>query len=61
MGKMIRLWLRITESDHRQLGIIAQAMGGISLSATIRFLIRQWFERNTSHNDTQVAREGKGL
>lgn len=34
--------LRLTERDQRTLDVIAEAMGGISRSAAIRFLIRSW-------------------
>ena len=51
----MRLWLRISAEDKRKLGVIADSMGGMSLSAVIRYLIRQWFQKNPSQSDTQVA------
>lgn len=52
-----RLWLRISESDEQKLDVIAEAIGGVSRSSTIRFLIRQWIsERNRCQSDTQVAK-----
>lgn len=38
----IKLWLRMTEHDQSRLDLIAEAMGGMSRSAAVRFLIRQW-------------------
>lgn len=51
-----RLLLRMTETDQRKLDVIADAMGGMSRSAAIRFLIRQWVgQKQNGHNDIQVA------
>jgi metal-responsive CopG/Arc/MetJ family transcriptional regulator len=38
----VKLWLRMTEHDQRRLDVIAESMGGMSRSAVVRFLIRQW-------------------
>lgn len=51
-----RLWIRMNEADEQRLDIIAESVGGVSRSAAIRFLIRQWSpERRSNQGDTQVA------
>ena len=46
MGK--RFYLRVTDSDLHKLDIVAQSMGGLSKSAVVRFLIRNWYDQTKS-------------
>lgn len=50
-----RLWLRVTDEDRDKIDLIAESIGGVSRTAAIRFIIRQWFNK-IDHFDTQVAK-----
>lgn len=52
----VKLWLRMTENDQRRLDLIAEVMGGMSRSAVIRFLIRQWADEQKK-SATQVPNQ----
>jgi metal-responsive CopG/Arc/MetJ family transcriptional regulator len=52
-----RYLLSMTENDQRKLDLVAESIGGVSRSAAIRFLIRNWFDqKNNNHNDIQTAK-----
>lgn len=49
-----RLIIRITDDDQSKINIIAETLGGVSNTAAIRFIIRQWFNK-IDHFDAKVV------
>lgn len=50
-----RLLLRITDEDQDKIDLIAEAIGGVSRTAAIRFIIRQWFNK-IDHLDIKLVK-----
>jgi hypothetical protein len=40
-----KLLLRMTDEDQVKIDMIAESIGGVSRTAAVRFIIRQWFTK----------------